>query len=77
METNIKITIEMPARLKRASEEEALRRGITLNALVRNYLTNFLSENIDNTIFSMNKSSFPMKNSLSDAALTTDDEQAE
>ena len=44
------ITIKMPPHLTEAAENEAARRGITVSALVKNYLSNFLPANIGKTI---------------------------
>jgi len=44
------LAISIPARLKQAANDEARRRGITLSALVKNYLSNFLPENIEMSI---------------------------
>ena len=49
------LTISIPTRLKRAANNEAKRRGITLSALVKNYLANFLPENIDMSISALDK----------------------
>lgn len=45
-----KISLELPKRLKLAGVEEAKRRGINLSALIKNYLSIFLPENIDKSI---------------------------
>lgn len=49
------LTISIPTRLKQAANNEAKRRGITLSALVKNYLANFLPENIDMSISALDK----------------------
>ena len=49
MET-VAIIIKMPCHLKKAAETEAARRGITVSALVKNYLANFLPAQIEKPI---------------------------
>ena len=50
---NVPVMIKMPKHLKDAAEVEAARRGISLSALVKNYLSNFLPKNIDASIKKM------------------------
>lgn len=54
-ERNAMLAISIPTRLKKAASDEAKRRGITVSALVKNYLSNFLPENIGMSIAAKNR----------------------
>lgn len=49
-EKKVKVIVEMPQRLKIAGQKEAERRMQSLSELFRDYLKNFLPENIEKSI---------------------------
>ena len=55
MDEMTQLQISLPQRLKDAAEAEARRRGISMSALVKNYLSNFLPDNIDASIKRVDK----------------------
>ena len=50
MDDKKNLFIKLPPHLKDAGRREAARRGITLSALVKNYLSQFLPRNIETPI---------------------------
>jgi|GEM_PF-6432024 len=46
----VRVMVEMPPEVKVAAEIEAERRGLCLSSLIRNYLVNFLPQNIEKSI---------------------------